>query len=172
MVSSAVRCLQALATISLAVTLVVGCGVRTLEQQVRDSGLAPEAIVRLADDWAVAARRDDANVRVLSLAPERNGNWTAALLASGTGSGTPTVHLISAGGDTGNEWNSYVYGTAPADVSRVRLTGFDGEGGQVVDGAWVLALPDKDVTPADLEWQLLDALGRVVYSGAGITSGE
>jgi hypothetical protein len=171
MVSSAVRHLQALVIFGIIAATIVGCA-RTLEQQVLDSGLAPESIVRLTDEWAVAARRDDTNVRVMSLSPDPDGNWTSGMLASGTGSGPPTVHLISAGGETATEWNTYVYGTAPVGASRVTLTGFETEGGQVVDGAWVLALRDKDVAPTDLEWQFLDALGRVIDSGSGITAGN
>lgn len=83
--------------------------------------------------------------------------------------GTNSAHLIAYGGNTGAEWNAFVYGTAETTVSRVVLRGFDRPaGGMVVDGVWVIALREKDVSPDQLHWSLLAADGSVIESGTGI----
>jgi hypothetical protein len=147
----------------------VACTATSLEDKVRAEGLAPASIVRLADDLAVVARRDDGGVRVMELAQGATRGWTmTTLAASSTGLGNASARLLTAGGDTGTEWNTYLYGTAPSSVSRVVLEDYDARGGQVVAGAWVLVLRETDLTPDDMDWQFVDALGRIVDSGTGI----
>lgn len=79
-----------------------------------------------------------------------------------------TVHLATYGGETGTAMNSYVWGNAPPRAVRVQLS-LGGVGGQVVDGLYVVALPDKEVRPDALRWSFLDAGGRAVEEGTGIT---
>ena len=62
---------------------------------------------------------------------ETQGLASAELLG-----GQGLVWLYSAGGDTGSEWNTYVFGIASPDVSRVEVEGVDGVGGRVEDGAY------------------------------------
>jgi hypothetical protein len=51
---------------------------------------------------------------------------------------------------------------------RVELSGHpDQRGGTVVDGAWVIALRDKDVRPGDVEWHFIAGDGTV-RTGVGI----
>jgi hypothetical protein len=78
------------------------------------------------------------------------------------------VDLVSYGGETGEEWNTFVYGTAEPGTARVELEGFDGLGGQVVDGAWLIVLREKDVTPEQLHWRFVRADGTVRRDGTGL----
>ena len=156
----------------LVVALVlVACSRPSIEEQVRAEGLAPAAVVRLADDHAVAARRSAGQVVVLDLLGKSDG-WDVTQIAQSPASGTSSAQLISGGGDTGQEWNTFFYGTAPENVSRVQLEGYEAVGGQVVEGAWVLALREKDLTPDDMSWEFIDALGEVTDSGVGIFPAE
>jgi len=165
MVSRGLHVVLALAMVALA-----GCAAPGLEQQVRANGLTPDSLVRLSMDQAVAAMADGPRVAVLHFQRGRdNEGWTVQEIAGAThGGAEASVHLFTLGGESGEEWNSYVFGTAPAEVSQVELDGFTGAGGQVVDGVWVLALREKDLTPDQVEWRFLDALGRVVTSGSGV----
>ena len=144
------------------------CLPTSLEQAVSGEGLSPAAIVRLSMDRAAVARRDDTDVEVIEFR-EEDGAWVTQRLARfAIGSGASSLNLVSLDGETGDEWNTWVYGTAPETVSRVNLLELDGEGGRVVDGAWLIVLRDRGLTPADIQWEFLDALGAIVDSGAGI----
>ena len=163
MVSKQLRLLYPLVALAL-----VACAPRSLEEQVRAEGLAPASIVRLADDRAVAARPDGGRVGVVELRVNDEDEWVVTDIASSDHEGQASAHLMSAGGETEDEWNSYFYGIAPSSVSRVVVEGFHPEGGQVVNGAWVLVLREKDVVPDQMHWQFIDAFGRIVDSGTGI----
>lgn len=167
MVTPAVRHLQ----LVIAVGVVIGsssCLATSLEQVVTTEQLSPAAIVRLSMDRAAVARRDDGDVEVIELRQER-GTWVTQRLARfPIGSATSSLNMMSLDGDTGDEWNTWVYGTAPQTVSRVELVGLGGDGGRVVDGAWVIVLRDRGLTPADIQWKFIDALGATVDSGKGI----
>jgi hypothetical protein len=144
------------------------CLPTSLEHAVSSQQLSPAAIVRLSMDRAAIARRDGTDVEVIEFR-EEDGAWVTQRLARFTvGSAASSLNLVSLDGETGDEWNTWVYGTAPDTVSRVDLIGLDGEGGRVVDGAWVIVLRDRGLTPGDIEWEFLDALGATVESGAGI----
>ena len=135
----------------------------------RSQGLAPAAVVRLAENLAIAARNDGGRVRVIEFRMDEEERWvTREIAASDDGGGPSSAHLFSSGGETGEEWNSFFYGTAPPSVSRVTVDGFQAEGGQVVEGAWVVALREKDANPDQVRWEFLDAFGGVIDSGTGI----
>ena len=135
----------------------------------RAQELAPAAIVRLATDRAVAARFDGGRVRVIEFRTDEEDRWVAQEIASADDGGGPSsANLFSLGGDTSDEWNSYFYGTAPNAVSRVTVEGLAAEGGQVVEGAWVVVLRERDLTPDEMRWKFVDAFGRVIDSGTGI----
>jgi hypothetical protein len=78
------------------------------------------------------------------------------------------VDLVSYGGETGEEWNTFVYGTAEPGTARVELEGFDGLGGQVVDGAWLIVLRERDVAPEQLHWRFVRPDGTVRRDGTGL----
>ena len=144
------------------------CLPTSLEHAVSSERVSPAAIVRLSMDRAAVARRDDTAVEVIEFR-EEDGAWVTQPLAGFTiGPAASSLNLVSLDGQTGDEWNTWVYGTAPETVSRVDLNGLDGEGGRVVDGAWVIVLRERGLTPADIEWAFLDAFGATVESGVGI----
>jgi len=124
----------------------------------------PEAVIDLGSALA-AARLSNGSVEVL--VQDSSGTRSGAS-ARPARADKNTVHLASSGGDTGTEFNTYVYGTAVPGVSLVRLSGFDGLGGQIVDGTWVIVLREKDVTPTDLQWEFHAPDGSVRASGEGI----
>lgn len=144
------------------------CLPTSLEHAVSSEEMSAAAIVRLSMDRAAVARRDGTDVEVIEFR-EEDGAWVTQRLARFTiGTAPSSLNLVSLDGETGDEWNTWVYGTAPETVSRVDLIGLDGEGGRVVDGAWVIVLRDRGVTPDDIHWAFLDALGATVESGVGI----
>lgn len=130
------------------------------------------AIVELGSE-AAAAQLRDGRVSVYVAVPGQGGQaGTSSPIASSAAAPAGTVNLLSYGGDTGEEWNTFVYGNAPPGVSRVELTMTGGVGGQVVDGAWLIVLPDLDVTPDDLHWRFLDLDGTTLTEGDGILTGQ
>ena len=165
--AAAVRHLQLVIAAGL-LAAAPSCLPTSLENAVSGEGLSPAAIVRLSMDRAAIARRDDTDVEILEFR-EEDGAWATQRLARFTiGNADSSLNLVSLDGETGDEWNTWVYGTAPERVSRVDLIGLAGEGGRVVDGAWVIVLRDRGLTPADIQWEFLDALGATVESGEGI----
>ena len=135
----------------------------------RAQGLAPSAIVRLAVDRAVAASVDGGRVRVTEFRTDEEDRWVMQEIAnSDDGGGPSSANLFSLGGETGDEWNSYFYGRAPNGVSRVTVEGFAAEGGQVVEGAWIVVLRERDLIPDDMRWEFVDAFGGVIDSGTGV----
>ena len=149
--------------------LLGGCfGPPTLADRIRDQHVSPDAVVRLSDDQAIAAKRDGSRVVVLNFSNTLRGWQTQEIASDTVGKEPSSLTLFTLGGQTNLEWNTFVYGTAPAQVSRVKLAGLDYEGGQVADGAWVIALRVRDVMPQDLHWEFVGATGGVVQSGDGI----
>lgn len=129
----------------------------------------PAAVVPLDDRVAVAARTTAGGVEVVAF--RRDGSsWTATVIGglTGGGPGANTVDLFGWEGDTGEAWNTFVFGSAEASVSRVTLEGLPAHGGRVIDGAWVIALRERGIEPQDLHWRFVDAVGAVVTEGTGI----
>lgn len=140
----------------------------SLEQLVAGEQLSPTALVRLSMERAVAAKREGDSVQVVEFRQEE-AEWVRQELARfAIGDAVSSLNLLSLDGDTGDEWNTWVFGTAPDGVSRVELAGYEGEGGRVVDGAWVIVLRDRGLTPDDITWRFVDSLGAVLDSGVGI----
>ena len=147
--------------------LLAGCQA-DLGSVARDQAIQADAIVRLGDAFAIAAHRTSAGVEVTAFLGDDDGGWTPQVIASG-GGGEVSAHLLSMGGETGDEWNTFLYGTAPESASRVVVDGFEATGGRVTDGAWVLAFRQKDLRPEQLAWAILDATGAIIDSGTGIS---
>ncbi len=129
------------------------------------------AVVDLGSD-AVAAQLIDGRIEVLVATPREGGEPGAAstITSSPARAGTDTVYLLSYGGNTGGDWNTFVYGTAASGIARVELDLPGGVGGRVIDGAWLVALPDKEVAPDQLHWRFLAADGGTVREGQGLLS--
>lgn len=165
MVDRPVRHVHALAAVLLA-ALLCGCA-DDLGSVARQHGVAPSAIVRLSDEFAVAARRSGDGVEVVAFTGIGD-RWSTEIIANDSG-GEVTARLVTMGGTTGQEWNSFLFGTAPPASSRVVVDGLAATGGQVADGAWVVAFRERDLAPQRLTWRVLDAIGDVTASGTGIT---
>lgn len=167
MVARALRDLHALTGVAVAMVFLAGCA-SDLESIARAASVEPAALVRLSETFAVAAHRSGSRVEVVAFQRDRDGKWVPQVIAGGAG-GETTAHLITMGGQTGEEWNSFLYGTAPVTASRVTVAGLHAAGGRVSDGAWVLALRQKDAHPTLLSWSVTDANGVVIGSGTGVT---
>lgn len=131
-------------------------------------GLDPRSVVNV-DGSGIAARIVTGDVQVVVLSRE-GSEWVASAITSSKGAaGTHSVHLLSYGGNTGQEWNTLVYGTAQRNVARVTVDGFDRPiGGDAVDGAWIVVLREKDVVPDQLITSFLGADGSIIELGKGI----
>jgi len=111
----------------------------------------------------------DGRVDVIVAVPGKDGtSGSLSTITSSPAGPDGSVNLLSYGGNTGERWNTFVYGNAPLNVARVELDMPGGTGGQVIDGAWVIVLPDRDVTPDQLHWQFLGPDDEVVLEGDGI----
>lgn len=130
-------------------------------------GISAPALVRLSDGFAVAARPAGNRVDVVAFVADHGDGWSAEVIAGGS-NGEMTANLVTMAGETGQEWNSFLFGSAPNGASRVVVDTLGATGGQVVGGAWVLALRVRDVAPHQLTWRVLDPIGGVITSGAGL----
>jgi hypothetical protein len=148
--------------------VLVSCTGPSLEQLLAAEDLPPTALTRLSMERALVAVRDGRSVRLFEFRAEQDGWVRQEISRSGIGDAVSSVHLQSLDGETGDEWNTFIYGAAPPQVSRVQIEGYEGEGGRVVQGTWVIALRDTGLAPADVHWTFVDALGAVVDSGTGI----
>jgi hypothetical protein len=147
--------------------VLVSCAGPSLEQLLAAEDLPPAALTRLSMERALVAVRDGRSIRLFEFREEQDDWVRQELSRSGIGDAVSSLHLQSLDGETGDEWNSLIYGAAPPEVSRVEIEGYEGEGGRVVEGVWVIALRDKGLAPDDIHWTFVDALGAIVDSGSG-----
>lgn len=150
-----------------AAAVLVGCAGPSFESVMREARIPPDAVVRLDDGRAVAARLDGPLVTVLDFTAETDG-WSVERRAGGTTPRGGSVSAVSGGGEGIGEWPTFLFGSAPPGVVRVEVPGIDAVGGQVVDGAWVVASPVEDIPMGQVQWRFLDAAGTVVLSGEGL----
>jgi hypothetical protein len=130
-------------------------------------GVDPASVVDIGNA-AVAPTIGPAGISIVAIR-ERDGEWVVSPITTSAGPiGADSLHLFSNGGATGEEWNSFAFGTAAPGTERVELAGFpDQRGGRVVDGAWIITLREKDVSPQDLEWRFIADDGSI-RTGVGI----
>jgi hypothetical protein len=149
-----------LGSLALAAAIICGCG-GTARLPVPDG-----AVVHLGDSDAAAVLEGG----LVELLVAVHGQQDLRTITSGAGrAGVLSVRLLAYGGDTSEQYNSFVYGTAPAGATSVSLSWpADDVGGQVWGGAWLIALPEEDVTPDQLHWQFKAADGSVIASGDGV----
>jgi hypothetical protein len=131
-------------------------------------GVDPAAVVDIGTSGVAPMIESDGRVAIVAIRVE-NGEWVATPITASPGrAGTDSLHLVSYAGATGEDWNTFVFGTATPGTERVELAGFpDQRGGRVVDGAWIIALREQDVGPQDLEWLFVADDGSV-RTGVGI----
>ncbi|HWP64126.1 MAG TPA: hypothetical protein VNO86_11715 [Candidatus Binatia bacterium] len=123
--------------------------------------IPPEQLVVLANDLRVGARIDSGRLDLVVAERDLFGTWTGHIITSTRATpGQDSLHLVSFGGQRDLTWNSYVFGTAAPGTTAVLVTGLEGAvGGEVVNGVWVIALPQKDLAPGDIHWTFLRADG-------------
>jgi hypothetical protein len=172
MVHRRIRNLQPLtrSLVLVAVTLqAIACGAgRSVVDAATRLGIDPAAIVDVGSAALAPAVNSDGKVSIVAI-HQRDGEWVASPLTSSTGPrDADSLHLFSYDGATGEEWNTFVFGTAAPGTVRVELNGFpDQRGGTVVGGAWIIALRQKGLEPGAIEWRFIADDGTV-RNGAGI----
>lgn len=131
-------------------------------------GIDPTAVLEIGTTGVAPRVEPDGRVAIVAIRPQ-NGEWVATPITASPGRlGTDSLHLVSYDGATGEDWNTFVFGTATPGTERVELAGFPAQrGGAVVDGAWVIALREQDIGPQDLEWRFVAEDGSV-RTGVGI----
>jgi hypothetical protein len=131
-------------------------------------GIDPAVVVDIGTAGVAPMIESDGRVAIVAIRVQ-DGEWVATPITASPGrAGTDSLHLISYSGATGEDWNTFVFGTATPGTERVELAGFpDQRGGRVVDGAWIIALREQDVGPQDLEWRFVADNGSV-RTGVGI----
>lgn len=172
MVDRGVRHLQPLtgALVVVAVALqTIACGARgNVVDGAAELGIDPAAIVDVGTAALAPVVGSHGDVSIVAI-HQRDGDWVSSPLTSSAGPpGADSLHLFSYDGATGEEWNTFVFGTAAPGSTRVELSGFpDQRGGTVVGGAWIIALREKGVDPQDIGWRFIAADGTV-RTGVGI----
>jgi hypothetical protein len=80
----------------------------------------------------------------------------------------PSVKLFGVPGDTGQLYNTFVYGLAPAGAKTIVFDGFAGLV-EFRSGLYIAALRESDIDPTTLRWQFLAQGGAIVLAGEGVT---
>lgn len=100
---------------------------------------------------------------------DSNGHFQLVTSKTESG-GIASVHLSAYGGQTADKYNSFVFGIAPPDAGSFVLSQpGQAVGGDVSQGAYVVAVTQTDVTPDELHWKFLRPDGSVLEEGTGIT---
>ena len=81
-----------------------------------------------------------------------------------TGS-APTVHLYAQGGETGRQWNTFVFGEAPVGAMAIQV---NGSRAAVRDGLYVVGLAVRELPPDALVWSFLGVGDGVIAQGSGL----
>jgi hypothetical protein len=148
----------------LAALLLSGCSVLVpTPSPVLETPLPNFATTIQTPEGTVGVVKGDGSLRLIFV----NGGGGGGSFPQGD---APHVYLLSFGGETGSLYNSYVYGLAPSSAATFEVAGAtDAIGGQVVNGAFVVALKAKDVQPGDLHWTFRAVDGSILLTGANIT---
>jgi hypothetical protein len=99
----------------------------------------------------------------IAVARRGEGGWEASVLDERVDDSSISVRL--ARDDSGSGWRSVVYGRAPAEVARVRLS-VASQGGEVSDGLWVIGVR-APLRPEQVLWRFEAFDGSVLVSGNG-----
>ena len=172
MVDRRIRHVQPLTRSLLLVAVAVqaiacGAGENAVDAAAR-LGIDPATVVDVGTAALAPTVGSDGKVTIVAI-HRQDGEWVTSSLTSSPGpGGADSLHLFSYDGETGEEWNSFVYGTAAPGTVRVELEGFpDQRGGLVVGGAWIIALREKGMGPQDIKWRFIGDDGAV-RTGNGI----
>ncbi|MBA3877868.1 MAG: hypothetical protein C0498_13265 [Anaerolinea sp.] len=155
--------------LSLAAT-VAGCSVLGPESQ----PASPEfvrlpLVVRVETEDGIVGVVRRSGVLVLVTGPTEDELRAQTSMADREGE--TWLGLLTAGGELPpRTYYTWVYGNAPPGAVKFETTLPGGVGGQVVDGVFVLALPQKDLPVTALFWRFLNAAGEVVVSGRELSA--
>jgi hypothetical protein len=106
-------------------------------------------------------RTDDGSVGIATVRA-LEGGWAVQVLAERPERTPISVHLV--GDPGGSAWRGIVYGTAPEDAVRVRLS-VASTGGEVVDGLWAIGVRSP-LRAQQVQWRFEAADGSVLVSGS------
>ncbi|HEX6128371.1 MAG TPA: J domain-containing protein [Candidatus Limnocylindria bacterium] len=127
------------------------------------AGVTPAVSVGVDPAHVLAVyRAGDGRLGVASARLGEQG-WQARVLEERPDGGEISVRLAS--DDSGGAWRSVVYGRAPADAERVRLS-VASAGGEVSDGLWVIGVRSP-LRAEQVLWRFEAADGSVLLSGSG-----
>ncbi len=80
----------------------------------------------------------------------------------------PSVKQFSVPADTGQLYNTFIYGRAPVGAKTIVFDGFAGLV-EFRSGLYIAALREADIDPATLRWQFLAQGGAIVLAGENVT---
>jgi hypothetical protein len=106
-------------------------------------------------------RTDDGSVGIATIRA-LEGGWAVQVLEERPERTPISVHLV--GDPGGSAWRGIVYGTAPEDAVRVRLS-VASTGGEVVDGLWAIGVRSP-LRTQQVQWRFEAADGSVLVSGS------
>ena len=126
------------------------------------AGIEPVVRVPLDETHELAVyRTGDGSVGIATVR-EQEGGWEVQVLEEREERTPLSVHLV--GDPGGSAWRGIVYGTAPPEAARVRLS-VASTGGEVVDGLWAIGARGP-LRPAQVQWRVEAADGSVLVSGS------
>ncbi len=131
----------------------------------RSLGVPVAALVDIGDGFAAAVPAGGGIGVAVAL---KAGGEVRILTSSPGRAGQPSAHLLSYGGADLKNFNTFFYGTADGATSRVVVTLPGSQGGQVVAGKWLVAIPAPDLAPSDISWRFVGQDGAAILSGSGI----
>ncbi len=145
--------------------LLAACSPITPQAAARSLGVSPAALVDIGDAFAAAVPAGGGVTVAVVL---KTGGEVRILTSAPGHPGQPSAHLLSYGGADPRAFNTFFYGTADEATSRVIVGLPGGRGGQVVAGAWLVAIPASDLAPDDISWRFIGLDGATILSGSGI----
>lgn len=156
------------AAVLLVVVIVLGWvasnrpGAATSGDALAVAGIEPVVRVTLDATHELAVYRTGDGSVGIATTRLREGGWEVRVLEERAERTPLSVHLV--GDPGGSAWRGIVYGTAPPDAARVRLS-VAAIGGEVVDGLWAIGVRSP-LRPEQVQWRFEAADGSVLVSGS------
>src|SRR5262245_37935805 len=122
------------------------------------------AVVDTPDGQIGLARGDGGSMSLYEVRPDGSNELTHKFESGGT----PTVHMVSFGGQTGGGANPIVFGSAPPGTAQVQLADGPVVGSSLESGVYVVVLAVPDLRPDLLRWSFLAGDGSVIAQGTGL----
>lgn len=139
-------------------------GAATPGDALAQAGIDPVVRIALDAEHELAVYRTADGSMGIAAAREREQGWAVQILEERAERTPLSVHLVADPG--GSAWRGLVYGTAPPDAARVRLS-VASIGGEVVDGLWAIGVRSP-LRPEQVQWWFEAADGSVLLSGSDV----